>query len=66
MFQPGSRLTRCSDRSPIHLFEEADDEIQFQFHLLLVEKIYPTIAILLERLLAAHTDFPVHSRTTLR
>ena len=53
-------------RSSIHLSEEANDEIRFQFHLLLAEKIYPTIDILLERLLAAHSDFPVHSETNLR
>ena len=38
-------------RAPVHLSEEADDEIRYHFHLLLAEKIYPTIAILLERLL---------------
>ncbi|CAF3875576.1 unnamed protein product, partial [Rotaria sp. Silwood1] len=53
-------------RSAVHLTEEADDEIRFQFHILLEEKIYPTTAILLERLLGAHTDFPVRSQTTLR
>ncbi|CAF1025163.1 unnamed protein product [Rotaria sp. Silwood1] len=53
-------------RPSIQLSEEADDEIRVQFHLLLAEKIYPTIAILLERLLSAHKDFPVRSETTLR
>ena len=53
-------------RPSIELSEEAADEIQFQFHLLLAEKIYPTISILLERLLSAHKDFPVRSETTLR
>ena len=52
-------------RSSIQLSEEADDEIRFQFHLLLAEKIYPTIAILLERLLSAHKDFPVRSEIAL-
>ncbi|CAF1552657.1 unnamed protein product, partial [Rotaria sordida] len=53
-------------RPSIQLSEEADDdEIRFQFHLLLTEKIYPTIAILLERLLSAHKDFPVRSETAL-
>jgi transposase len=52
-------------RSPVYLSEEADDEIRFQFHLLLAEKIYPTLDILLDRLLTCHTDFPVRSRTTL-
>ena len=54
-----------SGRSPVYLSEEADDEIRFQFHLLLAEKIYPTLDILLDRLQASHTDFPVHSRTSL-
>lgn len=58
--------SKISGRTPIHLSEEADDEIRYHFHLLLAEKIYPTVAILLERLLAAHTDFPVRSQTTLR
>ncbi|CAF4643608.1 unnamed protein product, partial [Rotaria sp. Silwood2] len=53
-------------RPSIQLSEEADDEIRFQFHLLLAEKIYPTVAILLERLLSAHKDFSVRSETTLR
>jgi transposase len=51
--------------SPVYLSEEADDEIRFQFHVLLSEKIYPTLDILLDRLLTCHTDFPVRSRTTL-
>lgn len=57
---------KISGRSSIHLSEEADDKIRFQFHLLLAEKIYPTISILLERLLAAHPDFPVRSHTSLQ
>ncbi|CAF1538966.1 unnamed protein product [Rotaria magnacalcarata] len=57
---------KMSGRPSIQLSEEADDEIRFQFHLLLAEKIYPSIAILVERLLSAYKDFPVHSETTLR
>ncbi|CAF4761764.1 unnamed protein product [Rotaria sp. Silwood2] len=59
-------LRKIPGRPSIQLSEEADDEIRFQFHLLLAEKIYPTIAILLERLLSAHKDFPVRSETTFR
>ncbi|CAF4716843.1 unnamed protein product, partial [Rotaria sp. Silwood2] len=59
-------LHKIRGRPSIQLSEEAHDEIRFQFHLLLAEKIYPTIAILLERLLSAHKDFPVRSETTLR
>ncbi len=32
----------------------------------MAEKIYPTVSILLERLLAAHSDFPIRSETSLR
>jgi transposase len=63
---PPKTPSNIPGRAPVHLSEEADDEIRYHFHLLLAEKIYPTVAILLERLLTAHTDFPVRSQTTLR
>ncbi|CAF1305118.1 unnamed protein product [Rotaria sp. Silwood1] len=53
-------------RAPVRLFEEADSEIRYQFQLLLSEKIYPTTTDLLQRLHAAHDDFPILSKTTLR
>lgn len=59
-------VPKAIGRPPVVLSEEADDGIRFQFHLLLAEKIYPTVSILLERLLAAHLDFSVHSETSLR
>ncbi|CAF4197206.1 unnamed protein product [Rotaria sordida] len=55
-----------SGRIPERLSEQADSEIRYQFQLLLSEKIYPTTANLLERLHAAHRDFPIQSQTTLR
>ncbi|CAF3021399.1 unnamed protein product [Rotaria sp. Silwood2] len=53
-------------RVPVRLSEEADSEIRYQFQLLLSEKIYPTTTNLLQRLHAAHHDFPIRSKTTLR
>ncbi|CAF4770778.1 unnamed protein product, partial [Rotaria sp. Silwood2] len=53
-------------RSSVHLSEQADSEIRYQFQLLLSEKIYPTTTNILERLHAAHDDFPIQSKTTLR
>ena len=61
MIQP-TASRKIPGRPSIELSEEADDEIRFQFHLLLAEKIYPTTSTLLERLLSAHKDFPVRSK----
>jgi len=63
---PPKSVPKVIGRPSVMLSEEADDEIRFQFHLLLAEKIYPTVYLLLERLLAAHSDFPIRSETSLR
>lgn len=63
---PPKNVPKVIGRPSVMLSEEADDEIRFQFHLLLAEKIYPTVSVLLERLLAAHSDFPILSQTSLR
>ena len=52
-------------RISIDLSAEVDDEIRHHFHLLLSEMIYPMIAILLKRLLMAHTAFTNRSETIL-
>ncbi|CAF4271409.1 unnamed protein product [Rotaria sp. Silwood2] len=52
-------------RSSVHLSKQADSEIRYQFQLLLSEKIYPTTTNILERLRAAHDDFPIQSKTIL-
>ena len=63
---PRKSVRKFIGRPSVMLFEEADDEIRFQFHLLLAEKIYPTVSILLERLLSAYSHFPIRSETSLR
>ena len=50
-------------RTSVHLSEQADSEIRYQFQLLLSEKIYPTTANILEKLHVAHDDFPIQSKT---
>ena len=39
-----------SGRTSVHLSEQADSEIRYQFQLLLSEKVYPTTTNILERL----------------
>lgn len=63
---PPKGVPKVIGRPSVILSEAADDEIRFQFHLLLAEKIYPTVSILIERLLATHSDFPIRSETSLR
>ena len=53
---------KIPDRAPVHLSEEAHDKIRYHFYLLLVEKMYPTVVILLEWLLIVHTNVLVSLR----
>ncbi|CAF2733820.1 unnamed protein product [Rotaria sp. Silwood2] len=52
-------------RKPIVLSVLAEDAIRYIFHKMLEEKIYPTIATLLARLLAEYSDFPIRTESTL-
>jgi hypothetical protein len=54
-----------SGRKKIVLTEYEEDQIRYQFHLLLASKQYPTTAKLLTRLLEDVPDFPVQSERTL-
>ncbi|CAF3595812.1 unnamed protein product [Rotaria sp. Silwood1] len=54
-----------SGRKKIVLTEYEEDQIRYQFHLLLASKQYPTTAKLLTRLLEDTPDFPIQSESTL-
>ena len=54
-----------SGRTSVHLSEQADSEIRYQFQPLLSQKTYLTTANILEKLHVAHDDFLIESKTTL-
>jgi hypothetical protein len=54
-----------SGRRALVLSELGEDTIRYHFHLMLAEKLYPTLTHLLARLHADHPDFPVRNETSL-
>ncbi|CAF1567747.1 unnamed protein product [Didymodactylos carnosus] len=52
-------------RPKLKLSEFGKDMLRYEFHLLLAERQYPTLDLLMVRLLADFPDFPTKSNTTL-
>jgi hypothetical protein len=59
------QLVSPSGRSKINLSDFGKDMIRYEFHLLLAERVYPTLDSMMTRLLADFLDFPIKSRTIL-
>ncbi|CAF1242007.1 unnamed protein product [Rotaria sordida] len=54
-----------SGRPKINLSDFGKDMIRYEFHLLLAERVYPTLDRMMTRLLADFPEFPIKSKTTL-
>ncbi|CAF4474205.1 unnamed protein product [Didymodactylos carnosus] len=62
---PSSPKKQNAGRPKIQLTTLEQDTIRLTFHLLLKDKIYPTLENLLSALLAQEPDFPIRSRMSL-
>ena len=52
-------------RPEINLSDFGKDMIRYEYHLLLAERLYPTLDRIMNRLLADFSDFPIKNKTTL-
>ena len=55
----------ASGRPKINLSDFGKDMIRYEFHLLLAERVYPTLDRMMNRLLGDFPDFPIKSKATL-
>ncbi|CAF4369425.1 unnamed protein product [Didymodactylos carnosus] len=62
---PPSPMKHNARRRKVHVTELQKDTIRLTFHLLLEDRVYPTLENLLSTLLAQE-DFPVTSKTSLQ
>ncbi|CAF4346270.1 unnamed protein product, partial [Rotaria sordida] len=57
---------KCSGHPKVQLTNFEQDTIRLTFHLLLKDKMYPTVENLLSTLLSQYPEFPIQSITSLR
>ncbi|CAF4339901.1 unnamed protein product, partial [Rotaria sordida] len=74
-FSPSSRTSlpltpvppaKCLRHSKVQLTNFEQDTIRLTFHLLLKDKMYPTVENLLSTLLSQYLELPIQSITSLR